>query len=80
MVIKSSNIDVEGAPLTKRQYEVFQYIKDYIEKNGYAPSLREISDHSGKSVITIWEVVEHLKRKCFILRWKGKPRGIELIK
>ena len=29
-------------PLTKRQREILDYLNDFIQQNGYAPSLEEI--------------------------------------
>ena len=36
-------------PLTKRQREIFDYLNEFIQKHGYAPSLEEIGKRFGLS-------------------------------
>jgi repressor LexA len=36
-------------PLTKRQREIFDYLNEFIQQNGYAPSLEEIGHRFGLS-------------------------------
>jgi len=38
--------------LTKKQKNVFDYIKQYSEKNRYAPSLEEIQEHFGLASVS----------------------------
>ena len=65
--------------LTKRQEEVLQYICDYVEENGFPPSIREIGD---KCFITSLRGVtvhlDALQRKGFIERGK-QPRSIRVV-
>lgn len=69
------------AILTKKQKEVFDYIKNYEADQGYAPSLNEIKEAVGTSAIsTIHEHVSNLVKKGFIKRTKGSARSLELLK
>ena len=63
--------------LTKRQARVFVYIFDYIEKNHYPPTVREIAD--AFEIKSTNGVVEHLRalaRKGFIVKDGFKSRAI----
>ena len=51
-------------PLTKRQKEVFDYVTQYIEVHGYAPSYREIAEaFSLGSVATVADHIDTLVAK-----------------
>ena len=52
--------------LTKRQLEVAQFIENYIEENGYAPSVRNIADHFGFSPKAAFDHMTALKKKSII--------------
>jgi len=67
-------------PLTKRQSELLEYLRAYIEDRGYAPSFEEIAEHFGfQSLATVHEHLPNLERKGFIRRHYNESRGIELI-
>ncbi|MBD3362932.1 repressor LexA [Candidatus Dojkabacteria bacterium] len=66
-------------PLTKRQKEIFDFIKLSISKNGYAPSLLEIRNHFKlKAVSTVHEHLENLKSKGYIKKEMNQARGIQI--
>ncbi|MBD3250637.1 MAG: transcriptional repressor LexA [Candidatus Pacebacteria bacterium] len=66
--------------LYKRQRQIMDFIAQYIQKNGYAPTLREIADAIGvSSLATVHEHLEALDRKNVIKKHTGKVRGIELL-
>ena len=66
--------------LTKRQNEILDYIKSYIVKNGYPPTVREIGSSLGvSSPATIHAHLENLERKGVIRRKETKNRAIELL-
>jgi repressor LexA len=68
------------ATLYKRQRQILDFIAQYIQKNGYAPTLREIADAINvSSLATVHEHLETLDRKKVIKKHNGKVRGIELI-
>ncbi|MFA5675093.1 MAG: transcriptional repressor LexA [Christensenellales bacterium] len=63
--------------LTKRQFEVLEYIKGYIDGNGYAPCVRDICFALDlKSTSTAHAHLTKLERKGYISRDPAKPRTI----
>lgn len=48
--------------LYKRQREIVEYISQFIQRNGYSPTLREIGDAMGLSSLAT--VHEHIQRLC----------------
>jgi repressor LexA len=69
-----------GNNLTKRQRQILDYITDFLNKNGFAPSLREIGDKLGlSSPATIHAHIENLKSKGFLKTSYNEARSIELI-
>lgn len=66
--------------LYKKQKQVYDFICQYIQRNDFAPTLREIADATGvSSVATIHEHLASLEDKNLIKRSKGKSRAIELV-
>ena len=66
--------------LYKRQRQIFDFITQYIQKNGFSPTLREIADALGvSSLATVHEHLEVMAKKGVIRRYKGAVRGIELM-
>src|SRR5688572_17690725 len=64
----------------KKQKVILGFLKQYIQSNGSAPSLREIADAIGvSSLATVHEHLQTLERKGFIKRKFHEQRGIELI-
>jgi repressor LexA len=70
-----------AGPLTRRQKEVLDFITQFIEVHGYAPSYRETADafHLG-SVATIAEHVETLVEKGYLKKRDNDARSVQLIK
>ncbi len=64
---------------TKKQKEIFDFIKNYIDKHKFAPSLEEICSHFDKAIGTIHEHVEELVKKGFLNK-TNNIRGIEITK
>ncbi len=64
--------------LTEREYEIYLFLIKYFKENGYAPSLREISEGVGlSSTATIKHHLDGLERKKKIKR-DSNPRTIGL--
>lgn len=64
----------------KRQQQILDFLNDYIEKFGSAPTLVQIADHLGvKSLATVHEHLATLEKKGLIKKSSGIARGIELI-
>ncbi len=68
-------------PLTKRQKEILDYITQFIEAHGYAPSYREIATaFKFGSVATVAEHIESLVNKGFLQKSENEARSIQLVK
>ncbi len=68
------------ATLYKRQRQIVDFLAQYIQKNGYSPTLQEIADAMGvSSLATVHEHLQALERKKIIKKSKGAVRSIELI-
>ncbi|MFZ5376254.1 MAG: transcriptional repressor LexA [Patescibacteria group bacterium] len=66
--------------LYKRQRQIIDYIAQYIQKNGFSPTLKEIAEALGvSSLATVHEHLQALERKHVIRKHEGTVRGIELI-
>jgi repressor LexA len=66
--------------LYKRQRQIVDFIAQYIQKNGYSPTLQEIATSIGvSSLATVHEHLQALQRKRVIKKFEGAVRGIELI-
>ncbi len=66
-------------PLTKRQREVLDYLNDFIQQHGYAPSLEEIGRRFGlSSLATVHKHLTNLQEKGFIKRAWNRSRSVEL--
>jgi len=68
-------------PLTKRQKEVLDYVTQFIELHGYAPSYREIAAYfKYGSVATVAEHIESLVSKGMLSKSENEARSIQLVK
>ena len=68
-------------PLTKRQREILDYLSDFIEQHGYAPSLEEIGRRFGlSSLATVHKHLTNLQDKGFIRRAWNRSRSVELVR
>lgn len=66
--------------LTKRQRQVYEYVRSFLETHGYAPSLEEIGGHFGlSSVATVHEHLANLEAKGVLRRDPNRSRAIELV-
>jgi repressor LexA len=67
-------------PLTKRQREILDFLNEFIEQNGYAPSLEEIGRRFGlSSLATVHKHLTNLQEKGFIKRAWNRSRSVELV-
>ncbi len=63
--------------LTKRQKQVMEFIKKYISKHGYAPSLEEIKKHLRlSSVSTAHFHVTKLQEAGYLFKEDNQPRAV----
>jgi repressor LexA len=67
-------------PLTKRQREILDYLSEFIQQHGYAPSLEEIGRRfSLSSLATVHKHLTNLQEKGFIKRAWNRSRSVELV-
>lgn len=63
----------------KRQKQILGFIKQYIQSNGTAPTLKQIAESIGvSSLATVHEHLQALEAKGLITRKAGKMRSIDL--
>ena len=66
--------------LTKRQREIYEYLKDHIRSRGYAPSIAEIGKQFHlSSPATVHKHLAHLEEKGLIRKQQNLSRAIEII-
>ena len=66
--------------LYKRQRQIVDFIKQFIQRNGYSPTLQEIADAIGvSSLATVHEHLQALVKKKVIKKFEGAVRGLEIL-
>ena len=69
-----------GKDLTKRQQEIFDFIKRYSARYGYPPTVRDIGKAVGlASSSTVHAHLANLEKVGLLRRDPSKPRAIELL-
>lgn len=65
--------------LTKRQKEIFDFIKNFSLEHGYSPSYREIGEHFGyRSLATVFDHIESLRQKGYLQKDPALARSLKL--
>lgn len=68
------------AVLYKRQKDILNFVREYIDKYGYSPTLGEIAEAMGlSSLATVHEHLMALVKKGAIRKFEGTVRGIEVL-
>lgn len=66
--------------LTDRQRQTLNFIRSYIDENGYPPKLKEIGDHLGiSSRGTVHRYIRALEDENLIQVTTGRSRGIVMV-
>jgi repressor LexA len=64
--------------LTRRQRQVYDFIRGFVAEHGYSPSLEEIGEQFGlSSVATVHKHVEHLVAKGYLRKDPHRSRSVE---
>lgn len=72
------NLDASGRA-SKKQQELYDYVAEFIDQNGYGPSYREImSALDYKSVSTVAVHVDGLVRKGYLKKIEGSARSLAI--
>ena len=71
---------MQAPPLTRRQIQIVDFLRDYQERNGMAPTLDEIAQHFELNKVTIFGHVAELERKGVLVRaQRGVSRALRLV-
>ena len=69
------------AILYPREKQLLDFITQFIQRYGYAPTLKEIGESMGiHSPATVHEHVDRLRLKGFIKKLDGTARGLEVVR
>lgn len=64
----------------RKQKQILDFLSQYIQKNGYSPTLQQIAEAIGvHSLATVHEHLSSMAKKGLIKRYEGAVRGIELL-
>lgn len=67
-------------PLTRRQRDILDFLRDYVEEHGISPTLEEIAAHFDVNKVTVFGHVAEMERKGVIRRRaRGISRGLEIV-
>jgi len=67
------------AALTRRQRQVYEFIRESIQRNGYAPSFEEIGQRLGMaSMATVHKHMKALEARGAVRREPNRSRAVEL--
>ena len=65
--------------LSKRQQRILEFLSDYVEENGYPPSIREIGAAAGISSTSVVSYnLKRLEERGYISRHREISRGLKL--
>src|SRR5215217_2222864 len=71
-------VDPDG--LTPRQRRVLEVIRDWVERRGYPPSVREIGEAVGlTSTSSVAHQLRALERKGYLRRDPNRPRAVGVL-
>lgn len=65
--------------ITQIQRDVLNYIAQFIDENSYPPTVREISEHFGKSIRAVQDNMTALQKKGYISLVQKKSRSIKIL-
>lgn len=67
-------------PLTRRQRDILDFLREYTDREGLSPTLEEIASHFGVNKVTVFGHVSELERKGAIERAApGISRGLRIV-
>ena len=66
--------------ITKRQRQVYDFIADFVQRQGYSPSFEEIGEGLGlSSLATVHKHISNLEKKGLLSRDYNRSRSIDLL-
>jgi repressor LexA len=66
-------------PLTARQSEVLEFVRQFLAKAGYPPTVREIGAHFGFVPRSVFDHLKALERKGYLRRIASKSRSLQIL-
>jgi repressor LexA len=67
-------------PLTRRQREILNYVREFLDERGYSPTLEEIGLHFRMaSLNAVYKHLKALEERGFIRRLPGQARSIQVV-
>lgn len=71
--------DIFAPDLTDRQRRILEFIRDWVGRNGYPPSVREIADAVGLvSPSSVAYQLKELEKKGYLRRNPNRPRAVDV--
>ncbi len=65
--------------ITSKQKQIYDYLKEYTEKNGYSPTQREIKEHFNlKSFGSVQRYIKYLEDAGLLIRSKHRNCGLQI--
>src|SRR5580700_10974128 len=66
--------------ITRRQRQVYDFISEFVQENGYSPSFEEIaSGMELSSLATVHKHISNLEKKGLLTRDYNRSRSIDLV-
>ena len=69
---------IKDAMLTERQQAILDFINEYVRKNGFPPSVREIGSHFGVYPATVQDHLSALQRKGYLQKKPFQSRTLSV--
>ena len=67
-------------PVTKRQRDIFHFIKEFLDRHGYSPTLQEIAEHFRLASLNgVYKHLVALEERGFIRRLSNQARSIQVL-
>ena len=66
-------------PLTVRQREVLDFVRHFMTRVGYPPTVREIGSHFGFVPRSVFDHLKALERKGYLRRDPAKSRSLQIL-
>src|SRR5579862_8003662 len=64
--------------LTERQQAILDFINEYVQENGFPPSVREIGSHFGVYPATVQDHIAALEKKGYLQRKRFQSRTLSV--
>ncbi|HLV01433.1 MAG TPA: transcriptional repressor LexA [Acidobacteriota bacterium] len=66
--------------LTRRQREILEFLRSYLDEHGYSPTLEEIAEHFGLASLNgVYKHLQLLEERGAIRRLSNRARSIQVI-